>query len=367
MKILMLSDINSIHTRRWVQGLLSQGCVIHLFSLTQPVDQWHQDWEGLSLIEFEGISTAYAKKPAWQKWQYLRAIKLVKQAIQKIQPEVVHAHYASSYGLIGARSKGTIPLIISVWGDEVLFDARRSVLFRSLLKQNFQAADKVLATSEMLADATRELTDTEVEVVPFGVDMDKFKVALKSSSPYVIGLVKTLEEGYAVDILIRAYARVRELLPNESMELRVYGDGSMKEELEELIRKLGVSDSAQIMGLIDHDSVPQALSEMTIFCCLPRHEESFGVAIVEAMACGLPVIVSDRGALPEVTDYGQAGVVVESENVEAAAMAMRDLLMDAERRLALGVKAREKVKRAYDWTKCVEQTMTCLQALQLHS
>src|SRR5690606_15493326 len=103
-------------------------------------------------------------------------------------------------------------------------------------------------------------------------------------------------------------------------------------------------------GLIQNDKLPDFLAKLDIFV-VPSRFESFGVAAVEAQACGLPVIVSNVGGLPEVVENNVTGLVVENENIELFAESMKTLIQDEKLRKQFSKNAIDRVKKYYDWEK----------------
>src|SRR5690606_14690363 len=113
---------------------------------------------------------------------------------------ILHAHYATSYGLIGALS-GFKPFVLSVWGADVYDFPRRSKLHKKLFQYNLKKADLILSTSEIMRNELKKYTAKEVLVTPFGVDTSVFckkDIAEKDNSVINIGTIKSLEEKYGI-------------------------------------------------------------------------------------------------------------------------------------------------------------------------
>lgn len=136
----------------------------------------------------------------------------MKKVITEFKPDILHAHYASSYGLLGALS-GFHPYIISVCGSDVFDFPNTSFLHKIVLKYNLSVADKILSTSNVMAIETSKYTNKEIIVTPFGIDLDKFKpLSVKTifnKENIVIGTITILEEKYGIEYLIRAFAIVK--------------------------------------------------------------------------------------------------------------------------------------------------------------
>jgi glycosyltransferase involved in cell wall biosynthesis len=136
----------------------------------------------------------------------------------------------------------------------------------------------------------------------------------------------------------------------EKLCLTIVGKGPLRGELEHMAADLGVMNVTTFTGWVPYAEVPAYLNQLDIFVAPSRMEsESFGVAILEASSCGIPVVVSDVGGLPEVVKHGETGVVVESENVGAFAEAMHRLICDRTLRKRMGDAGRNRVVSQYQW------------------
>jgi len=109
------------------------------------------------------------------------------------------------------------------------------------------------------------------------------------------------------------------------------------------------------LGWVDNSSVPDLLRSIDIFVVPSRCFESFGVAAVEAQACGVPCIVSNIGGLPEVVSDGETGLLFEPENTEDLYMKMEHLLVNAKTRYEMGVAARKRALECFNWEKSLDQ------------
>lgn len=197
----------------------------------------------------------------------------------------------------------------------------------------------------------------EIFVTPFGIDTTKFTPKKNPlEEVHVIGTVKTLAPKYGIDTLIKAFAIVTNKLADKSLKLVIVGDGSQRTELVNLAANLGIADKCEFLGKIPHNKVPEVLHSFDIYVALSESEsESFGVAILEASACGLPVVVSDAGGLPEVVENGKTGIVVPRHDPEAASRAILSLISSSEIRCQFGQHGVERVKQLYSWEKSYEQ------------
>jgi glycosyltransferase involved in cell wall biosynthesis len=356
MKVLIIGSGSSTHLVKWVNGLLEKGCTIILFSLNDfDRKQFNQSVQ-LSCYHFGYSKNAGLEgKALFSKMNYLRAVPEIKKLIKKHQPDILHAHYASSYGLIGSYLNFH-PYIVSVWGSDVYDFPNKNFVTKKMLKRVFSKADTILSTSSAMADEVKKYTSKKIIETPFGVDVEHFKPTVEKNedNEIIIGTVKTLLPIYGIDTLIEAFAMVVNMNPKLNLKLEIAGSGTELSSLEALVTEKGLDNKVRFLGYVNHAEVPDCLNRFDLFVALSR-QESFGVAVVEAMACQLPVVVSDAAGLKEVVENNEFGYVVPTENPKEAAKKINELIKNEELRIKFGQKARVHVLSHYDWKKNLNQ------------
>ena len=357
MKVLLVSDAGSIHTKRWSVSLREAGIDVVLFSITPAQDGFFAE-NGVKSYIYDLFR--YKRGPETGKKNilapvtaHIRAVDALKNVLGTEKPDILHAHYATSYGLVAALS-GFHPFIVSVWGSDIYEFPGLSPWNRMAVKFILGKADRVLSTSHAMAEETLKYCRKDIGITPFGVDTDIFRPVPEDrgkKEKIVFGTVKTLSSKYGIDLLLRAFALMRRkvLLWQDfpQTELVIAGKGPDRAWLEKLAEELGIADSTVFLGEVSHDAVPEIYSSMDVAVFLSR-AESFGVSAVEAMACGVPVIASDADGFREILEGG-AGIIVPRENVEAAADAMLRLASDAGVRAVFGPAGRKRVMERYRW------------------
>jgi L-malate glycosyltransferase len=360
MKIFLLADINSVHTKKIVKGLSHEGIDVAVFSLSR---RENSDSEAYAKIYDEGgLSKEAFSAGTGRKISYLKQIRFLKKIIGEFKPDIVHAHYATSYGLLGKLS-GFNPFVISAWGSDLL-EFPSNKLKQLFLRRILISADELMATSVTLQKAIREISGRNSLITPFGVDSKIFCPTegrgFFPEGTIVFGTVKSLEHVYGIDILIRAFALVRK---NNSLPtgLLIVGDGTKREELETLVNSLGLTGSVIFAGKVEHDKIPEMQNSLNVFVNVSRYE-SFGVSVLEAMSCAKPVIVTNTGGLAEIVS-SENGVKVPVEDVESTADAMTKLLKDKNLRIQMGERGREIVLQKYEWSATIKLMIGAYQKL----
>lgn len=341
MKICFLADASSVHTKKWCRYLSQRGCDISVISLNEGEIKGAKVFNlGVNINKVKGSGAA-------NKTSYLFKIKEIRKLIHQINPDILHAHYASSYGLLGSLA-GYHPYIISVWGSDVYDFPVKSILHKKILQYNLKKADYLFSTSKVMAKETSKYTNKKLYITPFGVDMNIYKpMHIKNNDSVVIGTVKALETKYGLDYLIKAFAQI--VKNNHNVSLKIAGKGSEEQNLKNLCRSLGIEKYVQFLGFLSLEQTVKAYNsfDLAVFPSI-LDSESFGVSAVEAQACGLPVIVSDVDGLMESTKPDYSSIVVRKKNVEDLVSAMQKLIDDKEIRETMGRNGIEYVKQNYD-------------------
>ncbi len=350
-KILFLADINSAHTSKWALSLAAKGFQISIFSLNKAKTNW---FLGNTNIEYlsDSIATEVASKKEAGKISYIKAVGPLKKVIKSFKPDIVHAHYASSYGLLGALS-GFHPLITSVWGSDVYEFPKKSFLHKLLFKRNLKKADCVLSTSQSMTTEIAKYTASKVEVTPFGIDIDVFKPmkvkSLFNEGDIIVGTIKSLEPIYGIQYLIEAFDILCHKHTDLPLKLLIVGGGSQETNLKQLCAMSGLKDKVIFTGPVDFKEVPAYHNMLDVYVALSE-SESFGVAVLEASACGKPVVVSNVSGLTEIVENGTTGIIVPRRNAKVAATAIEKLIKDKEYALKMGENGRKRVEELYNWS-----------------
>jgi glycosyltransferase involved in cell wall biosynthesis len=354
MKILLLADPASSHSVKWINSLHKRGFDLLVF--------------GLSQAENSALSNEI-KTEAWKiperlttlsdgnilKSLYLLSFRKLQRAIKNFKPDLIHAHYASSYGLLGALS-GFTPFLISVWGNDVFDFPLKSVLHKKILEFTLSKASLILSTSKTMANETAKYTSAQIEVVPFGVDTNIFKPATAKSifneNDFVIGTVKSLYPKYGIEYLIRAFKLLKEQYPDLPLKLLIVGEGLLEHSLKKLTRELGIHQDTVFTGKVNHSEISSYYNMMQI-CIFPSVHESFGVAVIEALACEKPVVATNVGGFAEIISNNKTGLLTDPRSPESIAGAVSYLINNPAMGKNLAKAGREDVLKRFEWESCV--------------
>ncbi len=343
-RIAFLSDAQNTHTKRWVRALAERGNEILLFSLA-PADNYYDDLPNVTLVTC-GMGV---NGNVLGKMKYFTLVPKLKKCLKEFRPDIVNAHYASSYGTLGALS-GFHPFVVSVWGSDIYDFPNTTPFGKAILQYVFSKADRILSTSHVMAKETSKYTNKDIFITPFGVDIDRFKKidGLQPKEEFIVGNVKALSPIYGIDVLIQAFKIVTVNNPSLKTRLLIYGKGPNRKDYEQLASTLGISDIVEFRGFIANEKLPEVYNSVNVSVSV-SHSESFGVVAVEAMACECPVVTSDAEGFTEVVENGTSGIIVPKRNPEATAKALQMFIDNPTLREKMGKKGRDRVKKLFDW------------------
>ena len=347
MKLAFLSNWDSPHFQRWALELDRRGHDVHV--ITQHYESPRKGTVNLYRLPFKGLAGYFLNLP------------FARKIVFRIKPDLIHAHYATGYGLLGKFSSWK-PFLISVYGDDVYNVPERSRFHRNLVCNNLRGADRICSTSQNMINRIMQL-EPDLQntcVIPFGIDTTKFspKLTARTDDFITIGVVKLLLPNAGIDILLKAVRKVIDELERsnersaDQLRLLIVGSGPELSNLVALAKVLGLWHITEFAPQVPHEIIPAYFQRMDIYCALSR-EESFGVAALEASACEIPVIASREKGLLENHVDGVTALFVNKDEVSAAAKSLIRLILDPSLRSRLGRNGRKHVITNFEWNKCV--------------
>lgn len=284
-------------------------------------------------------------------WLVLRGGSFGRQLHDQNQYSLVWGMMASFGGLAALRFKELVPEVKFILtlqeGDDLGLVEKKMKLLYWRFKKIFTSADYVQAISNYLADWAKKMgAIAPVEVIPNGVDLDKFNFVERQRNKVIITTSRLVKKN-GVDTLIRSLL----FLPTEYC-LQILGTGPETENLRVLARKFKLMDRVSFLGLVSRDKLPSYLYQVEVFA-RPARSEGLGNSFLEAMASGLPVIGTAVGGIPDFLTSGQTGWLCEVDNpfdlAEKIKLITNPENDDLVKRVI--IQARQLVIEKYDWGK----------------
>ncbi|RMG37270.1 MAG: glycosyltransferase family 1 protein [Gammaproteobacteria bacterium] len=229
------------------------------------------------------------------------------------------------------------------------------------IRRRLAHIDQVLAPSEELCEATRAGGyGGMVEFIPNGVDTAVFQPGESplrrdwdlAADETVILLARRLVEKNGVIVLARAMAHLADL----PVRLVVAGDGPERGAMERILGEAGMLDRTLFLGSVANARMPDVYRAADI-SVLPSFMEATSITGLESMACGLPLVGTRVGGIPALIAEGETGLLVPPGDPEALAQALRELVVDPERRQTMGQWARERAETEFSWRQIAGRTL----------
>lgn len=347
MRLLLVADVNSIHVRRWVAALAARGHDVHVATLR----------DGAAA----NATTHVLATHGLGKLGYLLSIPSLRRLVRRIRPDIVHAHYVTSYGYLAAFS-GASRLIVTAWGSDVLLSRRQRPFAWWADRFALQRADVVTTVAEHMNAAVSSISHcAHIVTIPFGVDLDVFGYvpAAASNTQLQVVCTRNFQPLYDVATVIRAVA----VLPEDiSATLTLVGDGPERPALVRLAEELRIAGRVRFAGHVSPEDLARALSGAHLFVT-PSHSDGNNVSLNEAMAVGCFPIATDIPANRQWIDHGRNGLLFRAGDSVALADALVSAWSDPRRRREASVTNRAIVERRANWQASVDETVRIYERL----
>ncbi len=273
----------------------------------------------------------------------------VKNLMKENKYDVCHAFFGIPCGAIAYLFRKKMPYIVSLRGSDVPgFNARFSfqyIFLNPIIKKVWNEAREVVANSEGLKElALKSAPSQEISVIHNGIDISEFNPDFNKifkRNEFRIVCVSRLIERKGIRFLLESIGKLK----NRDVKLVLVGEGKQEQKLKTLSKKLGVSDKVEFKGYLNHDIIYDIYKNSDLFI-LPSLNEGMSNALLEAMASGLPVIVTDTGGTAELLDGN--GLVVPMGDSNAIAEAVSGLMDAPEERKQMSIQSR-KIAEMMGW------------------
>ena len=281
----------------------------------------------------------------------------LRKLVHRNDYDLAHFFFALPTGALAFywKQRTRKPYVVSLRGSDVpgydSTDGKLGVLhaiLRPVTRRILHGAEHVVANSRSLRQlALKSFPDIEISVITNAVSCTAFKPDLgRSSTGNVVRAlsVARLIPRKGLETMIKALAQER----TERVELDIVGDGALAGDLVKLAADLGVKERLHFHGALRDAELLRAYQQADFFI-LPSLSESFSMSLLEAMACGLPVVASNVGGIPELVVDAQNGILVRPGDSKAFAEAITMMAQSEERRHTFAANNRAKIRRRYTW------------------
>lgn len=256
------------------------------------------------------------------KTRTLLTTRLIKRYIKACgKPDVIHVHvYSAAGAAIWAKEKYGIPYVIT---EHYSHFANNQITpyFHKVARSAFKNANACLAVSKSLCNTLEEMFHLNFQCIPniVGPEFQVLDVSESDFGKFILN-VASLVPIKNHERLINAFSIVAK--SNNQLNLVIVGDGPLREQLGCLVKSLGLSDRVHFLGTQNKIKIATLMNQAELFC-LSSDYETFGVVLIEALSCGLPVVAPNVGGIPEIINSEKLGILCKlSENAMAEAIKM---------------------------------------------
>lgn len=292
---------------------------------------------------------------------FVHRILAFRRAVRTYQPDIIHSYssYLNPVAYIATIFSKTMSVGSMRSSIANTFREHRSPLHirLSLMIPRHQIFNSQNALSEL--KRFLPVLRPEVAVIPNGIDVNLFQPSDSASArSYDVVSVGTMREAKNWHILTECTKLLKQWKSN--IQVAIAGDGRLRGEVESNVVQNNLSENIVLLGRIEPVKVPEFLRSGRVYLHT-ADEEGFPNAVAEAMATGLPVVVTAAGDIPLIVDEGINGFVVQKRDAEALAIRLIELLSNEVLRTKMGKAAREKVVQSYGVNRMVDDTLATYQ------
>jgi glycosyltransferase involved in cell wall biosynthesis len=310
MRICFLGDGSSIHIQRWLSFFKSRGHEVHLITFS-PVAN-----EGITVHKVGNFDININGS----NWQYLLEARAIKKLLKKIQPDIVNAHYITSYGLLAALS-GYKPLVLSAWGSDILVTPNKSFVYRLITKYALSKASLITSDSLYMTEKAKDLTSKRIITVPMGVEETLIKLNRKANEQTKIISLRTINKNSNIDIIVKGFDSFLKRNKSDNAQLIIGNNGPELDNIKALVQSLGIESKVIFKGFMKREELLEELASSSIHISIPTSDAT-SVTLLEAMAVGLVSIVSDIPANREWIVHNKNGLIISELTPKALAEAI---------------------------------------------
>jgi glycosyltransferase involved in cell wall biosynthesis len=351
MKLCFLAAADSIHSHKWIRFFAEKGHEIDWISLKSNTIA------PIPGVRFHDLSASDAGS-----FGIFSSIRKTRRILREVKPDLLHIHYLGRNGIVGSWS-GFRPLVLTGWGSDVLF-AGRGLLKAPWVKRVLKMGDLLTCDANHMKEAMVRLgaKREKIHIINFGIDTKRFtplgqdenlrKEWFHDGGPVVISL-RNFEPVYDVGTLIRSVPLVLKEVPDAKFVL--VGTGSQEAELKALTESLGLSKSVRFLGRIPNADLSRYLCSADVYVSTSTSDGGLASSTAEAMACTLPVVISNTADNRDWVRDGEDGFLFPAGDPQALAEKLIPLLKDEALRKRFGARGREIIRERDDYFSEMEK------------
>jgi len=301
---------------------------------------------GIQLIRWPGGDSPFSFRKVPRKTAELRKL------ISEINPDLMHSGPIQSCAFLAALS-GFQPLVSMSWGYDLLQDADRSWFWRKITQFTLKRSKRLITDCQTVLNKAVKLgmPKEKIATFPWGVDLASFSPGNyppEGAGQFTILSTRSWEPIYGVDVLAKAFSKAAQI--NESLQLIMLGSGSQASLLRETFDRGGLLDRVFFPGQVSQSELPRYY-QMADMYVSASHIDGSSVSLMEALACGRPVLVSDIPGNREWVEPGVNGWLFRDGDVDELAEKMLLASENRQELASMSISARKIAEERADWER----------------
>ena len=386
-KVLVLSHMypnnshpnSGIFIHNQIKHLLKEGCSVKVIS---PVPyapnmlNFNATWKKYNEIYkqkvIDGVHVSYPRYIRFPgSWFHSLSCYTMYWGIQNVtnlimkefNPDILHVHTVTTDGYVGMliNEKYKLPIVCSLRGSDINTYPYRDKLTMLLTKKVLSKADQIVSVSHALKSTAETIANPlrPIRVLHNGCDLMDFsfneedRIAIRKdlgimNNDRVIIFVGDIKKIKGVFELINSFITLK--AKYSDIHLIVLGEGPENNNIKNIIHLNNMNNNVHLIGTRPHHEISKWLSASDIFA-LPTYNEGLPNVVLEAMACGLPVVATSVGGIPEIVEDGKSGILIKKKDPVSLAKAIESLLSDVKLAKIMGMKGREIAESKFSWQK----------------
>jgi teichuronic acid biosynthesis glycosyltransferase TuaC len=391
MRVIILSHMypnkttpdNGVFIHNQIRHIVKAGCDVRVVAPIpySPRVLWFKPkWKSYGEVpqfdNIDGIPVSYPRyfnlPGTWFRrmsyWSiYLGLSKRTDELIKSFKPQIIHAHTATPSGYVGLMlsRKYRIPLVCSLRGSDINVYPHYDKVTMHCTKQVLLTADRIVSVSKALKSAAEKIVSPrrEIKVIYNGCNLKEFTFSLKDRLAYREKINISTQEKAVIFVgelkinkgIFELINVLKNLISNYPLlHAIIVGDGPEHSVIKNEVYSGKLNNKIHLVGNQRHSEVYSWLSAADIFV-LPTHYEGLPNAVLEAMACNLPVISTDVGGVPEIIDDGKNGILIRARDEDALSRAIEFLINNEETSKRMGILGREKIEYEFSWERSAQK------------
>ena len=356
MRICYVSNSFEIHDYRFLKKMAENNYDVHAVSLRKDEIDDKFKVEGIKYYEY-CKSKFYAKRlhglnPLW----YISAVRFLKTIIEEVKPDILHGGYASISGFVCALS-GFHPFLLMPWGSDILFQPKKNPVINIIVTFSINHADMITCDADSVKNELiyrYNYNPNSIVVFPWGIDLNLFNPnnnklpieLLDWQDKIIVICTRQHKKIYGIEYLINAIPLV--IKKNKNVRFLFIGDGPLTKTYINKLKQLNVEKYAKFVGKVKNEDLPLYLNNSDIYIS-PSLSDGSSLSLMEALACELPVVVTDIAANHEWVRNNYNGIFCNKRDSEGIAQAIIKLTSDKNLRIKMKENSLNIARKSADW------------------